>query len=89
VDIGPLAPISAAGISAELAAARLGAAFGRCPHPETVPVELLDDGEIVARLCAACDAQLPAGWVALPSFPPAPDLPPFVPDPRLTGRICE
>lgn len=89
VDMGPLASIPAAGTSAEMLAARLGAAFGPCPHADTVPVELLADGDIVARLCTACDAQLPADWVALPTFPPVPDLPPFVPDPQLTARICE
>jgi hypothetical protein len=75
--------------------------FGRqqmCSHEGAVPVELLDCGEVVAHLCTTCDAQLAADWRPgaafcpygeLPSFPPVYDLPPFVPDPRLTGRICE
>lgn len=89
--MGPLAPLSA-GMTIEMASARLGAAFGACPHADTVPVELLDDGEIVAHLCPDCDAQLPAEWAvapALPAFPPVPELPPFVPDPRLTAYIQE
>ena len=32
----------------------------RCPHLETVPVET--DGTEVARLCLACDMQLPEKW---------------------------
>lgn len=49
-----------------------------CVHLEPVPVETLD-GELVAWLCPECDEALPANWHPLP-----PELPPFVPDPRLT-----
>lgn len=31
---------------------------GRCLHADVVPVE--SGGEVVARLCLTCDAQLPA-----------------------------
>lgn len=49
----------------------------RCSHPDTVPVyayvhptnpqtgdpvQTVNDGQPVARLCLDCDAQLPAAW---------------------------
>lgn len=107
------------GVTAATAMANLAVAFGGCPHPNAVPVELLDDGQRVAVLCPDCDAQLPADWsvashaeaealgaagalmnagfnpadvmeaVGLPPFPAVPEPPPFVPDPRLIGRISE
>jgi hypothetical protein len=46
----------------ELGFARLGAILGPCAHEGAVPVELLVTRELVAWLCPACDAQLPAGW---------------------------
>ena len=61
MELGPVSPIG--GVSAELAGARLRAAFGPCAHGEAVPVETLD-GETVAWLCPACDEQLPADWVS-------------------------
>lgn len=35
---------------------------GYCKHLETVPVELTMTGELVARLCLTCDAQLDVPW---------------------------
>lgn len=50
------------GVSAAMAMANLAAVLGPCAHPGAVPVELLDDGDVVAWLCPACDTQLPAEW---------------------------
>ena len=33
---------------------------GRCNHLETVPVESMVDGALLARLCLTCDSQLEA-----------------------------
>ena len=51
-----------AGISAELAGARLSAVFGLCAHADAEPVDLLITGERVAWVCPECGAELPAGW---------------------------
>lgn len=50
------------GVTAAMAMANLAVAFGGCPHPNAVPVELLDGGAVVAWLCPDCDTQLPAEW---------------------------
>lgn len=60
MDVGPLSPMPP-GVSLEMAGARLAAAFGRCAHPNAVPVESVD-GERVATFCPDCDTQLPAEW---------------------------
>ncbi len=49
-----------AGITDEMAAARIQAAFGPCAHPRPTPVN--SGGERVAVLCPDCDTQLPAEW---------------------------
>lgn len=51
------------GVSAELAAARISAALGPCPHEHAVPVHTTGlDEDLVAWLCPACYTQLPADW---------------------------
>lgn len=81
VELGPLSPPGSIDL-------RTGASItpDACRHLNTVPVELLDTGEAVAKLCPDCDAQLPADWPE-GYWPVVPKLPPFVPDPRLTTRI--
>jgi hypothetical protein len=57
-----MTPALVGGVTAAMAMANLTAALGGCPHPNAVPVELLDDGQRVAVLCPDCDTQLPAEW---------------------------
>lgn len=40
---------------------RIHRSLGFCQHANVVPVESLV-GDLVARLCIDCDAQLPATW---------------------------
>lgn len=51
-----------AGITGEMAAARLQAALGGCQHEQAEPVEL-STGEVVAAVCPSCWRSLPAEWV--------------------------
>lgn len=53
VDIGPLSS------TIDLATG----ATAKCRHEAAEPVRLLLGGELVAWLCPACDAQLPAQFV--------------------------
>lgn len=63
VELGPVSPVSPAGISMEMFGVNLKAALGGCAHPEAVPVETLG-GELVAWLCPGCDERLPPEWVS-------------------------
>lgn len=37
-----------------------------CEHHDTVPVEAVVTGEVVAHLCVGCDTQLPPDWRMTP-----------------------
>jgi hypothetical protein len=55
--------VNAFGISTELAAARMSALLGPCPHTEAVPVDSCVTGETLAWLCPPpCDQRLPVEW---------------------------
>lgn len=66
MDLGPVSPAGAGGISIGQLAANLTALACPRAHAGAVPVDEHLTGDIVAWLCIDCDQQLPADWRPLP-----------------------